>query len=289
MKHRSAYFTPRDVADGLAQLVPESATSILDPSAGVGDLLISIAPRLSSNASFVCVEKSPHRLKELAANLRHLGNRVKVIQDDFLKWDASSEACDISRFDCITMNPPFSAKRSTWVASPKLAQKAVFSQLFPEKMPIEVAFVVKAISFLRAGGKLISIVPGSVVAGSAFQYLRDALQRVGRISLVHELPPFSFRGIESTFYVLAFHNERRTRRLNILNHSWNMPERLRLSHSASEGMRLDFGYLIARQRLASIVLATRALCWKPLDQIAGVTRGTISAPFDKNRVVHSSN
>ena len=70
-------------------------------------------------------------------------------------------------------------------------------------MPLEAAFLCRALELLADGGRLLAIVPCSVVMSESLQWLREELLSQGAIRFVHELPPRSFPGVDSRMYLLV--------------------------------------------------------------------------------------
>lgn len=72
--------------------------SILEPSAGTGNILNKILTYYSSDITAVELNQ------QLAQHLtREFADRINLVNADFLEWSKLTEA----RFDCIYMNPPF--------------------------------------------------------------------------------------------------------------------------------------------------------------------------------------
>lgn len=99
MFHAEFYPTPSSLAWQMAKPYLDTAKSVLDPSAGKGDLLKPFLPqtRYGSGPRLYAIEPVP----ELVAALNSLEG-VRVIGNDFLSYSGRH------RFDLIIMNPPFS-------------------------------------------------------------------------------------------------------------------------------------------------------------------------------------
>lgn len=95
------YPTPRRLAVMAAELAQiGEADSVLEPSAGQGDLAAALPP-----ARTVCVELSSLHCAVLKAR------GLQTVQADFLEWSEETWARN-GRFDRIVMNPPFSEGRA---------------------------------------------------------------------------------------------------------------------------------------------------------------------------------
>ena len=93
------YPTPSNLAAKMAAMIsPSLSKSLLEPSAGKGDLAEAIQNRNRYSATKVdCIESDP----ELCALL--VGKGLNLIDNDFLAYQPSKQ------YDSIVMNPPFSA------------------------------------------------------------------------------------------------------------------------------------------------------------------------------------
>jgi len=92
------YPTPESLAIKMSCMIdPEYSRSILEPSAGKGNLVEAVKNKFKYRyISVDCIEKEP----DLKSCL--LGKNFNVIDDDFLTFDC------IKQYDTIIMNPPFS-------------------------------------------------------------------------------------------------------------------------------------------------------------------------------------
>jgi predicted RNA methylase len=130
---------------------------VLEPSAGTGAIAAWAADCMG--AEVVCVEYQKHLCVDLAAS----GRYRRVVNDDFLQRSPD----DLGLFDVIVMNPPFDKGR-------------------------DVDHVNHALTFLKPGGRLVSVM------GAGVEFREDAKtvafraeieRRRGRFS---DLPPASF-------------------------------------------------------------------------------------------------
>lgn len=118
--------TPKDVADDLVELASiGEAMTILEPSCGSGSILAAIAESIGTLKNVTSVEINP----TLAQHTRNV-HKIDVIQRDFMEWKTDE------KFDRVIMNPPF------------------------EKFQ-DVDHVIKALSHLKSGGRLVSIMSPS--------------------------------------------------------------------------------------------------------------------------------
>lgn len=101
------YPTPETlIVKMLSGLDADQINSVLEPSAGKGDIAEAVTALLQQG-SYYGDEKSRNKIDciELDENLRHIlkGKKYRVVHDDFLNYQTGK------RYDLIIMNPPFSA------------------------------------------------------------------------------------------------------------------------------------------------------------------------------------
>lgn len=94
-KQRQAYYTPKELADYVAELACIDGNIVLEPSAGDGAL--ADACMRNGAESVVCAEIDPDEAKKLVAK------DYTTYQVDFLTTSPGK----IGRFSRIVMNPPF--------------------------------------------------------------------------------------------------------------------------------------------------------------------------------------
>lgn len=275
--------TPNEVAVALARHAPKSIRALLDPAVGTGNLIRPILARVkSSRSEVVCIDIDPEAIQYVSESYRsELGASAKFINADFLKWQAPD---GFEGFDCIVMNPPFAAKKSCWQL---MEINRDDGRTIARPTPLEAAFVRKSIDLLREGGRLLSILPCSVVMADSLQWLRDNMISEGAIRFVHELPPRTFTNVESRMYLLVFEKGASRRTIALLNHDLHKPERITLQLKDGRPERLDFGYVSARAKLSSLQ-KRRNLQWTPLGNVADVIRGEIDSPLGPRCAIHST-
>ena len=97
------YPTPESLVDRmLAGIDWSMVNSVLEPSAGKGDLALAVQQKYKIR--FYRDKPVDIDCIEIDQNLRHIlnGKELRVVHDDFLTYDA------LKRYDLIVMNPPFS-------------------------------------------------------------------------------------------------------------------------------------------------------------------------------------
>ena len=278
--------TPAQVAAVLAKHAPRSPKAVLDPAVGTGALLKPLVKRFRRNETRItCLDSDADALADLGKHkdLMSCGQVIRI-HADFLGWSVRDT---LEGFDCIFMNPPFSAKKAHLRKS---FEKWNFDFGIGNLryMPIEAAFLCKAIGMLGHGGRLLCVVPCSIVMSESLEWIRRLLSESGAIRFVHELPSGSFPGVESRMYLLVFDKGANPGPVSLYNHDLMKPNRLRLeSIRRRSSVRLDFSYHDAIGKLNSL-RNRRCYGWRKLGKLAEVLRGDIDSPM--NCVgVHTSN
>jgi SAM-dependent methyltransferase len=148
--------TPAPLAARMAELLPlrEALTQadedfrLLEPSAGLGALYRAVRER--SGCEIVLVEQSAECCGELYRTTDGDG-AARLVQGDFLQQTADT----IGRFDAVLMNPPF-------------------------KMGTDVKHVRHALTLLRPGGRLVSLVANGPKQNAALMDLATSWEVIPR-------------------------------------------------------------------------------------------------------------
>ena len=93
-------------------------------------------------------------------------------------------------------------------------------------IPIEVAFIVRAVRLLNPNGVLLAIVPATLISSFKTSWLRQYLMEIGAVDYVHELPKRTFKGVEARVYLFVYRKSARQRSLVVCNHDLVKPERI---------------------------------------------------------------
>ncbi|MFI4912881.1 MAG: N-6 DNA methylase [Sedimentisphaeraceae bacterium JB056] len=284
------YETPDDVAFALARWAPKGIKKILDPAVGTGILIKPFLRRLVNNKGIVyCVDIDGKVLEFVDDFLSpHLGDSLNLINKDFLDIESNDIVVEDDKlFDCIVMNPPFSGQRKEW-REVKIPATTKSPELV-KKLPIESVFIVNAVQFLRPQGRILAILPASVISGKASECVRQYLLNIGKISHVHELSKFTFKKVEARVYLFVFEKSTKTKPIKLHNHRLKNPDNIVLSPcSLEDGMRLDYRFYAAKQWFDNLQLRSSNAGWIPLSDLADVYRGNASSPHGVNSAIHTT-
>ena len=266
--------TPREVAEILARHAPRKPQRILDPAVGTGALLVPIMNRGDVSPGSVCaIDIDANSLDLARSNVGPLvRSRAEFIHADFVTWALKAKRIRPRSFDCVIMNPPFCARNGHF-RSLQGDSLIGIERSRSVKVSVEVAFILLAHRILRPGGRLLAVLPSSVMTSDGCAWLRKALLENGSVKYVHELPRFTFSNVESRMYLLIYDKRGRSSLIELRNHELHESDVLKLSRAKlNASSRLDFGFYRARmfyQRIQSIGF----LDWRPLQDVADVIRG----------------
>jgi len=279
------YDTPEEVASRLTRHAPRKIRKILDPSVGSGVLLEPLLERLKKQATqIICVDSDPKAISQVQSSFRSYSfKKLSCINADFLKWSAGRKG----DFDCIVMNPPFGATKADLrkISLSRALQEHAGRQL---AMPLEAAFLCRAIELLKDGGRLLAVLPASVIMAESSHWLRALLLNVGAVRMVHELPPRCFPTVESRMYLLIFDKGASQRSITLLNHDLIEPERMTISPADHRLVkRFDFGFQKANEFLRRLK-RYKKFGWKSVGDVATVFRGNVKSPLNGKICVHTT-
>lgn len=287
LKVRMIHETPPAVARVLARHVPQRAKSILDPCVGNGALLLPVMGRVRrSLVRTVGIDIDKRSISRLRTSTPHVARSSAIfIEGDFLKLAAEPERqLGADGFDCIVMNPPFCARRGQEVPI-----RAEEDHKHVRKVPVEVAFVLNSLRLLNPKGRLLAVLPPSVICSTTTAWVRNYLFQNGSVLYVHELPRFSFSGIESRMYLFVYEKSSPRRSLVLLNHDLDKPEKIVLSKAdISSELRLDFSSNNAQLTQRSIIAKNGNLEWVPVHLLAKIYRGSKDSPRGRATAIHTS-
>ena len=279
------YDTPTHLVRQLARHLPKCPHRLLDPAAGNGALLWPLVKRFERNhTQVVCVDTDAELLSDLLNKFRNYAFRADYVNDDFLDWGMEQRP---GTFDCVLMNPPFAASQSD-CRTVNLPDRPMEWDMPESPMPVEAAFVCVAHRLLANKGRLLAVLPCSVIMSESLQWLRSRLLSTGSIEYVYEFPPHTFKTVESKIFLFVFEKGSRRRRIELIKPK-KAARSLRLTLKPIQDVpsRLDFDFHRSRSRMQQLMFK-KNLHWTRLGDIAQIFRGTVpSAPRPKG-VVHST-
>jgi len=279
MKH----YTPSEIATELSRFAPYDIQTLLEPSVGNGNLLTPFLMR-NNVGHIVAIDKDPNAIQDLIC--KHENDNISFINEDFLEWP--QRANENLLFDCVVMNPPFMGKNKALIKV-DLKKEQITNQKSVKHLPMEVIFVLRAIRLLKTKGKLLAIVPASVVNSSKMSWLREHLLSLGHFERVYELPRYTFEGIEAKTFLLVFQKDKKPESTILaLYDNGNTQEQIVSPEEIKSELRLDYSYFTAKRQYERYLNVTE-LEWTSLNEIATTSRGKVPSPFSDNDVIHYKN
>ncbi len=184
---RGQYFTPRPLVElvaDLAQLRP--GDRVLDPTCGSGGFLVAA---LARGADPDGIEVDPDLVALARLNVAlHGGNPRAVTAADFFAAPDDGE-----RWDAILANPPFSVE----VADPAVLRRYTLAD-GRARVGSDILFVEAALARLKPGGRLVTVLPYTVLSGAPFVAARAWMDTVAVREAVVSLPEGMFRPFGGT-------------------------------------------------------------------------------------------
>lgn len=189
------YLTPDEVVRCVVQAAaPPNDAVVFDPACGSGTFLVEVAKYWKEN-------DLPVKGKLLGGDIN---SRMVLIADLNLGYrDSVDFECRVSdaitprsmndwpplnSVDFIFTNPPF----GVYVDYEALSNLAVNSRGKGAKLPSEVIFIERCLRWLKPGGLLSVVVPRSVLTNATLHEARCALDELGVMEGVMNLPPETF-------------------------------------------------------------------------------------------------
>lgn len=282
--------TPIALANALSEYAPKELKRILDPSVGNGILLEPFLRRETGGLAVTAVDIDALPLRTLSARLGiRRGCVLRVVHADFLEWADNIGRDGFDSFDCVVMNPPFASRRRDWKGTGGESAVESFRCQLPAKAPIEANFLVRAITLLRAGGRILAVLPASAITARGFGWVRDILCTTGAVLNVHELPRYTFPGVESRIYLLVYEKASKQGKMLLMNHDLLRPESMSLDGNlVKRAGRWDFAFHSASAQYREL-RTVKSLDWRPLKDLSVVWRGKVETPPHGSRVIHTTN
>ena len=278
------YDTPAHLAKQLVRHAPKRIFRLLEPAVGKGALLNPLLRKFErQNTHVVCVDTDANALTELRQGFGDRKFQRDYINQDFLQWgiEQGSES-----FDCVLMNPPFAASRTDCRTLDFVCINSHVTQP-AAPIPVEAAFLCLAHRLLAPGGRLLSVLPCSIVMSESLQWLRQFLCKTGSIEYVYEYPTRTFKDVDSKVFLLVFKKGTRRRSVRLVRSETDGIHRLSLPLEGEAPSRLDYDFHHSCMQMQKLMHNTN-LKWIPLGKVARIFRGTVSSAPRPAGVVHST-
>ena len=206
--------TPDAVARMMVEVTsPRVFSRVLDPACGTGTFLIETLRRWHTinrdcdSHSVWGVDKSPRMLLLSELNLGHNQRTTyhRALADSLYESPSTLFEDFMEGFDYILTNPPFGMviDRDKHDMTPFQTCRSKTGSIV-KRQQSEVIFVEQCLKYLRPGGVLGIVLPRSVVTNSSLATARQALNTLGYLEAIVNLPPetFSTSGAQTNTVVL---------------------------------------------------------------------------------------
>jgi len=188
------FFTPHSIARAMAELLPVKDNAvIMDPACGGGTFLIEASKRW---AGFSCllvandVESSLVDLTEAVLAMATPQNHEKYLLASNIYEPCASFREWFGKVDYILANPPFSLKINAIEVESRLFSLGYRNS---DALFLDICF-----SLLRPNGRLVCLLPHSIVANADYQGLRAAVEESWNLLGVIGMPEGVFHLTAST-------------------------------------------------------------------------------------------
>lgn len=222
-KKAGEFYTPADVVRTMVEIVdPQPRMSIYDPTVGSGGMLIQSRDYIRDNGG------DPNNLS--LAGQESQGTtwsicRMNMILHDIQSADIRQEDTlarpqhraddgELTRFDRVLANPPFSQNYST----KDMEFKGRFTKWMPEKgKKADLMFVQHMLAVLKSNGRMATVMPhGVLFRGGEEKEAREHFIKQGWLDAVIGLPPSLFYGTGIPACILVMNKEHAETRQDVL-------------------------------------------------------------------------
>ncbi|MFG2322735.1 N-6 DNA methylase [Streptomyces sp. NPDC048568] len=176
-----AYRTPEPLSDLIAQLVPGTPSSVLDPTCGSGSLLAAASRRGARELYGQDVLPVQARRSAVSLMLTAPDSTVTVRAGDSLRADAFPDLLA----DAVLSNPPYGIR--DW-GHDDLAYDPRWAYGVPARAESELAWVQHALAHVVPGGYAVLLLPPAMAGRAAGRRVRAQLVRSGALRAVIALP-----------------------------------------------------------------------------------------------------
>ena len=165
-QQRGQFFTTNDdVRAVMSALLTVSAGTVLEPSAGAGDLVTVVESRPGMQVDAVELDSS---IRRLCAS--------RIIYADFFTYAAGRDGT----YDAVFGNPPYVAWKGLEAATKRSARDV--KTAYSDKTNLYHLFIDRCVDLLAPGGELVFIVPKEWLYTSSAQPLREKIMRDGALT-----------------------------------------------------------------------------------------------------------
>ena len=183
------FFTPKPIARAMAQMLPTiDRPIIMDPSCGGGTFLVEVSNIWRSYECSLIANDVEPSLVDLATIAMILGaprHHFKYFSTDNIFDESKTISSWNNKVDYILANPPFSLRVDLEQHDSKLYSKGYRNS--------DAIFIDTALKLLKPGGRLVCLLPHSLIANPDFAAFRKIVEEFWYILVVVCLPEGVFQ------------------------------------------------------------------------------------------------
>jgi len=187
-KEKGIYITPYSIIEKCFDSKKIDGLDILEPSFGSGQFIdICIKLDKTKTSNIVGIELFKELYDEVKKKYSSNKN-VKLLNHDFLTWNTDD------KFDLIIGNPPYFTKNNL-----NKEEKKTFEEIITGRVNIYSLFIYKCIGMLKPNGRLIFVIPTSLLSSKYFEKLRYYIHKTCEIEDIDILGSKDFKdALQST-------------------------------------------------------------------------------------------
>lgn len=160
-KDNGIYITPYSIIEKCFDGEKIDNLDILEPSFGSGQFIDIVIKLLGKKKTNIFGTELYKDLFDCVKKKYYSNNNIQLLNQDFLTWNTDK------KFDLIVGNPPY------FEMELNLKQKKFFKDIISGRVNIYSLFIFKSIQLLKPNGKLIFVIPTSLLSGKYFEKIRS--------------------------------------------------------------------------------------------------------------------
>lgn len=188
------FFTPRNVAKSMVEMLPLKKDAIIfDPTCGAGTFLFEAAKKWKNIKCTLLANDIDNYLVTLTEIILKIQNEKKhklVFSNENIYSPDITLKDYTNKVDFILANPPFSLKIENFNPNSKLLKSGYKNS--------DALFIDLAKDLLKEGGRLVCLLPHSIISNKEFEKLRKIVEEDWLINAVMVLPEGVFQETANT-------------------------------------------------------------------------------------------
>ncbi|WP_223530902.1 class I SAM-dependent DNA methyltransferase [Pseudomonas sp. GL-R-19] len=202
-KRAGEAYTPRELVEMMVEIVePRGGESVYDPTCGSGGFLISANIKALNSKVHTPVKIHGREINLSAARIAKINCIVHGIADGDIRISDSLQSLEVSAYDIVLANPPFSLVTDSYQRSTACSY---LDFGVPPPSNADFAFLQMIIKSLKPGGRAAVLIPNGVLFRSGVEEgIRTRIIQAGIIEAVISLPSgmLKYTGIPTAILVL---------------------------------------------------------------------------------------